>query len=468
MMDTDYAGSLLPSLHMEGDHDPHANYRTNPSSYLAIDGDTGQYSISYYPPKIPKGFTITPHRRFHGLRQFLVTKDDDDDAYDLVNVGTMMVQNGYAYVAGTVIYLEGPSASVFRTYIQFPPFAFKFPYKIAAGVRLEEHYEQLRKKHEDELKEIIKSDVEWTDITQPRILEFRLTWKNSISPTCSACGAELPDRVCPDCGFECLQVENAVNESDTYFGGYQSTEMQLGSGFECLQVNNVDCGMYDDQSTELQLGKAIAGHIKKALKLEMDKICTANTTINSKLEDISETIKALKLMIQEICTTDTTIKSELETARAAKREALMEVSRMAEEVLKSNRKAAHVAEQLKAVQAALATAKSELETAGADLREAVTGVGTSTEEVRKSKRKAEHVAKQQNLKVQVGPLKKRMPFGSLIADDQEHCLIDNETYNNNNNKKKKKKKKKKKQKKNVDMPRRFGVPTQQLCDILGN
>ncbi|KAL6575150.1 hypothetical protein OROMI_012435 [Orobanche minor] len=415
MMDTNYAGSLLPSLHMEGDHDPHANYRTNPSSYLAIDG-----------------FTITPHRRFHGLRQFLVTKDDDDDTYDLVNVGTMMVQNGYAYVAGTG--------------------------------------EQLRKKHEDELKEIIKSDVEWTDITQPRILEFRLTWKNSISPTCSACGAELPDRVCPDCGFECLQVENAVNESDTYFGGYQSTEMQLGSGFECLQVNNVDCGMYDDQSTELQLGKAIAGHIKKALKLEMDKICTANTTINSKLEDISETIKALKLMIQEICTTDTTIKSELETARAAKREALMEVSRMAEEVLKSNRKAAHVAEQLKAVQAALATAKSELETAGADLREAVTGVGTSTEEVRKSKRKAEHVAKQQNLKVQVGPLKKRMPFGSLIADDQEHCLIDNETYNNNNNNnnKKKKKKKKKKQKKNVDMPRRFGVPTQQLCDILGN
>ncbi|KAL6524293.1 hypothetical protein OROGR_016727 [Orobanche gracilis] len=202
MMDTNYTGSLLPNLlHMEGDHDPHANYRTNPSSYLAIDGDTGQYSISYYPPKIPKGFTIAPHRRFHGLRQFLVTKDDDDDTYDLVNVGTMMVQNGYAYVAGT-------------------------------GT------EQLRKKHEDELKEIIKSDVEWTDITQPRILEFRLTWKNSISPTCSACGAELLDRFCPDCGFESLQVENAVNESDKYFGGYQSTEMQLGSDFGLW-----DCGI---------------------------------------------------------------------------------------------------------------------------------------------------------------------------------------------------------------------------------
>ncbi|XP_042067074.1 interactor of constitutive active ROPs 3-like [Salvia splendens] len=103
----------------------------------------------------------------------------------------------------------------------------------------------------------------------------------------------------------------------------------------------------------MQLENALSGHREHELRAE-------NETIKAQYHNISEENRALRKEMEAYNSTRSEAMSELEAARVAEREALVKVGSMTEEVDRSNRKAARVAEQLEAAQAANAEMEAEL------------------------------------------------------------------------------------------------------------
>lgn len=109
----------------------------------------------------------------------------------------------------------------------------------------------------------------------------------------------------------------------------------------------------------MQLENALSGHREqevRGLKAEIENMKARLKEKETKYQMISEENEALKMEMKE----SNEALSKLEGARGAEREALMKVGYMTEEVEKSNRKAARVAEQLEAAQAANAEMEAEL------------------------------------------------------------------------------------------------------------
>ncbi|KAL6582892.1 hypothetical protein OROMI_004970 [Orobanche minor] len=278
----------------KGEPDPHANYRVNPYSYLAIDDVTGGYE---YSKKIPQGFHITQHEKLPDFRIFKVVKDGVD-TYDIVYVGTMMVQNGFAYIAGETLFIEEPY--YYLKQVRFPPFAVSYPLEHPAGMTQKDFEAQVLEEHRDKLKKSIK-DNEDNDTSKSGIFYFDLTKDHVLyppHPICTTCQAELlldyEYTSCPNCdGPEGGQVVHKTMEQVEAVREIKNLEARL-----------------NEKETE------------------------------------NKNILEAKLEIE-------TIKSEL-------REALIKVGCMIEEVEKSNRNAVRLAEQLQAVQADHAVMEAEL------------------------------------------------------------------------------------------------------------
>lgn len=115
----------------------------------------------------------------------------------------------------------------------------------------------------------------------------------------------------------------------------------------------------ENDSLIMQLENAVSGHREQevhGLKAEMENMKARLKEKETKYQIILEENEALKMEMKE----SNEALSKLEGARGAEREALMKVGYMTEEVEKSNRKAARVAEQLEAAQAANAEMEAEL------------------------------------------------------------------------------------------------------------
>ncbi|KAL6575773.1 hypothetical protein OROHE_000754 [Orobanche hederae] len=295
----------FPPNHTDGigEPDPHADYRVNPYSYLAIDGViTGEYKyiISMKPKEIPKGFHITQHQKLPGLRKFKVVKDGAD-TYDIVYVGTMMVQNGFAYIAGQ----KGPYD--YLTQVWFPPFAVSYPLEHPAGMTNRDVVAKVMEDHRPKLIEsIIKANG--NDTTKDGILDFDLTKGHVLyppHPTCTICPAKLlvyENSRCPVCDDE----------------GHNSKE-------DCEKVEQMKSG-YEDEIAELRSKLILKG---------------------ARMAEQQEAVQEMKAEIKKMETRLNEKETELVGARAEAREALM--------------KAAGVTEQLEAAQAAHAVMEAELQ-----------------------------------------------------------------------------------------------------------
>ncbi|KAL6587402.1 hypothetical protein OROMI_000380 [Orobanche minor] len=105
--------------------DPHAHYRVDAYHYLVIK-ENGEYSLSHKPEEIPKGVVVEADPADtckKGVRHFRVRKYGMN-TFDLVTVGTITIQNGFAYIAGQYIDEEEPDPSNEFAYI--PPFAIAY------------------------------------------------------------------------------------------------------------------------------------------------------------------------------------------------------------------------------------------------------------------------------------------------------------------------------------------------------
>ncbi|CAA3017577.1 Hypothetical predicted protein [Olea europaea subsp. europaea] len=125
----------------------------------------------------------------------------------------------------------------------------------------------------------------------------------------------------------------------------------------------------ENEGLMMRLDNTRSGQREYELEMELQKSKVYVEELRANLMDIekesqnlSEENEALKLRIKEknVSKTNDEVVSELENARAAEEEALTKVIFMAQEVDKSNRRAARVAEQLKAAQAANAEMEAEL------------------------------------------------------------------------------------------------------------
>ncbi|KAL2239797.1 interactor of constitutive active ROPs 3 [Sesamum indicum] len=178
------------------------------------------------------------------------------------------------------------------------------------------------------------------------------------------------------------QIRNALEmvEKIKSASGQREAELESELRKSKYEIEELKANLMDKE-TELQgiceenegltvkLENTLSGQGEHELEKKLQKSNAEIENLKVRLMDketewqhISEENEKLKLEIKEMIKGKVSdeIVSDIESARAAEREALMKIGYMTEEVDKSNRKAARVAEQLEAAQAANAEMEAEL------------------------------------------------------------------------------------------------------------
>ncbi|KAL6555139.1 hypothetical protein OROGR_006397 [Orobanche gracilis] len=184
-------------------------------SYLVIEADGG-YSISHEPKEFPQDVNfIKVYEDVKGIRQIIVRKDGSDDT-EVVHVGTIMIQNGYAYVAGKVISGEEPNHFLDKIY--FPPFVITFP-PVSSDAEAKEHYE----KNKDKIRADLVRAIETHNYVPAkfRCLEFEFEFDGepdlSEQNLCGVCKGQIYEggyEFCEDCGDTLMEYYSCKNHRE--------------------------------------------------------------------------------------------------------------------------------------------------------------------------------------------------------------------------------------------------------------
>ncbi|RDX62043.1 Interactor of constitutive active ROPs 3, partial [Mucuna pruriens] len=123
----------------------------------------------------------------------------------------------------------------------------------------------------------------------------------------------------------------------------------------------------ENEKLNLQLEKCMSSEREVELKKEIEKLeeCVAELKANlmdkeTTLQSISEENEMVKLEMSKRFAQGGRVREEIEAAKAAEREAVMKLGSVMEDAERSNRKAARVAEQLEASEAANSIIEGEL------------------------------------------------------------------------------------------------------------
>ncbi|KAA8549498.1 hypothetical protein F0562_001182 [Nyssa sinensis] len=173
---------------------------------------------------------------------------------------------------------------------------------------------------------------------------------------------ELVDRIKSASSLREAELEAELNKTKADIEELKANLMDKETELQCILEENEGLNTKLEKSLSCQREFELENELKKS-KEDVEELKANLMDKETELQNISEENEMLKLEIKREInggTVNDEVAAEVEAARAAEREALMKLEHVTEEANNSNRKAARVAEQLEAAQAANSEIEAEL------------------------------------------------------------------------------------------------------------